>query len=160
MLKSFDWRDWRWPAGIAAASVAVALLGLNLHWAAMARERQEIRVSLERQFRSTFPEAQVVVDPLLQMNRQVATLRASSGQTGPDDFMPLLARFVQALGPRGDDALASLEYRDGALRVRFQPQRVEGRAAREQLVGSLSRQGLQLRFDNERDATATVSVRG
>jgi hypothetical protein len=37
---------------------------------------------------------------------------------------------------------------------------VEGRAAREQLVGSLSRQGLQLRFDNDRAPLATVSVRG
>jgi general secretion pathway protein L len=160
MLASFDWREWRWPAGIAAACVVAALVGLNLHWSTMARERQEIRTALEQQFRSTFPEAQVVVDPLLQMNRQVATLRARSGQSGPDDFMPLLARFVQALGPRGDDAIAALEYRDGTLRVRFQPQRVEGRAAREQLVGSLSRQGLLLRFDNERAPLATVSVGG
>jgi general secretion pathway protein L len=160
MLQSFDWRDWRWPAGLATACLVAALVGLNLHWAAMARERQEIRAALEQRFRGAFPEAQVVVDPVLQMSRQVALLRARSGQSGPDDFMPLLGRFAQAIGPRANDAVAAMEYRDGVLRVRFQPQRVEGRAVREQLVTTLSRHGLQLRFDNDRDPSATVAIRG
>jgi general secretion pathway protein L len=54
--------------------------------------------------------------------------------------------------------LAAVEYRDGTLKVRFQPQLVEGRAAREQLTEALARSGLRLRFDNERDPTATVVI--
>jgi general secretion pathway protein L len=158
MLQSFELRDWSWPIGLAAACVVAALVGLNLHWATMVRERQEIRASLERTFRSAFPEAQVVVDPVLQMNRQVAMLRARGGQSGPEDFVPLLARFSQALGPRVNDALASLEYRDGRLKVRFQPQLVDGAAAREQLAAACLRAGLRLAFDNDRDPTATVAI--
>jgi general secretion pathway protein L len=158
MMASFDPRAWRLPAALAAACVVAALAGLNLHWAQMAREKDAIRRSLEATFRGAFPQAQVVVDPLLQMSRQVATLRAGSGQSGPEDMAPLLSRFAQALGSSGIDVLAGLEYREGRLKVRFQPQRVDGRAAREQLREQCARAGLKLQFDNERDPTATVGL--
>jgi len=158
LLASFDPRAWRLPAGLAVGCVLTALLGLNLHWAQLSREKDGIRRALEASFRQAFPEAQVVVDPLLQMNRQVSALRARSGQSGPEDFAPLLARFAQAVGTQGIDSLAAAEYRDGTLKVRFQPQRVDGRAAREQLRQSCARAGLRLTFDNDRDPTATVAL--
>lgn len=160
MLAAFDPRAWRLPAALAAACVVAALVGLNLHWVQLSREKDGIRRALETSFRAAFPQAQVVVDPLLQMNRQVATLRARSGQSGPEDFVPLLARFAQAVGTQGTDALAGVEYRDGRLKVRFQPARVDGRAAREQLRQACARAGLRLTFDNDRDPTATVAIAG
>jgi general secretion pathway protein L len=158
MMASFDPRAWRVPVALAAACVVAGLVGLNLHWAQMVREKDTIRRSLESTFRGAFPQAQVVVDPVLQMSRQVATLRAGSGQSGPEDMAPLLARFAQALGSSGIDVLAGLEYREGRLKVRFQPQRVDGRAVREQLREQCARAGLKLQFDNERDPTATVGL--
>jgi len=160
MLAAFDPRAWRLPVALAAACVIASLIGLNLHWAQLSREKDALRGSLEATFRATFPQAQVVVDPLLQMTRQVADLRARSGQSGPDDFAPLVTRFAQALGPSGIDALARIDYRDGRLKVRFQPQRVDGRAAREQLRQACARAGLRLEFDNERDPTASVGLQG
>ena len=158
MLAAFDARAWRVPAALVAACVVAALAGLNLHWGQMARERDALRRSLETTFRGAFPQAQVVVDPLLQMNRNVTSLRASSGQQGPEDVVPLLARFGQALGSSGVDAIAAVEYREGRLKVRFHPQRVDGRAAREQLREACARGGLKLQFDGEREPTATVGV--
>lgn len=160
MLAAFDPRAWRLPAALAAGCVVAALVGLNLHWGQLAREKDGIRRALETSFRAAFPQAQVVVDPVLQMNRQVAALRARSGQSGPEDFVPLLARFAQAVGTQGTDALAAVEYREGRLKVRFQPARVDGRAAREQLRQACARAGLRLTFDNDRDATATVALAG
>ncbi|HYF60959.1 MAG TPA: type II secretion system protein GspL [Burkholderiaceae bacterium] len=158
MLAAFDPRAWRLPAALVAACVIASIAGLNLHWAQLARERDALRRALEGTFRATFPQAQVVVDPLLQMNRQVATLRARSGQQGPEDFVPMMSRLSQALGPNGADALAGVEFREGRLKVRFQPQRVDGRAAREQLRDACARAGLRLQFDNEREPTATVAL--
>lgn len=153
-----DWRAWRLPGGLAAAAIVMALIGLNLHWGMLARERDELRGAIEQRYRQTFPEAQVVVDPVLQMERQVAAMRTRAGQSGPDDFVPLLARFSQALGSQGADALSGVEYRDGRLRVRFQPGQFEARAVRDTLVQSCQRLGLQLRFDAEREPTATVAL--
>ena len=158
MLAAFDVRAWRVPMAIAGACLLSWLIGLNLHWIQMGREKDALRRSLESTFRGAFPTAQVVVDPLLQMNRQVADLRARSGQSGPDDFVPLMAQLGQALGPAGTDAIAGAEYREGRLKVRFQTQRVDGRAAREALRDACAKAGLTLQFDNERDPTAVVGV--
>src|SRR5690606_20900511 len=146
-LSDVDWRAWRVPAAVAAATVIVALVGLNLHWAVLANESDQLRARIEQRYRDAFPGAQVIVDPMLQMQRQVASLRARAGQSGPDDFVPLLARFSQALGAQAIDAMVAAEFREGRLRVRFQPGFFEGRAARDALVRSGQQLGLSVSFD-------------
>ena len=157
-LANVDWRAWRLPLALAAACMVVFLIGLNLHWAQMAQERNALKAQMERKFRQTFPSAQVIVDPLLQMQRQVSSLRSRSGQSGPEDFAPMVARLAKALGPRAVDSLAGIEYRDGKLRVRFQPTFVEARSMRESLREGCQRQGLNLKFDGDSQPTATVSL--
>lgn len=155
-LAGVDWRAWRLPAALAAVAVVVGLAGLNLHWAALARERALLRERMEATFRETFPSAQVVVDPLLQMQRQVADLRLRAGQSGPADFLPLLSRFSEALGPRAADAVASLEYRQGRLKVRLREGYADGRAARDSLRAACEQRGLKLEFDAQEPSTVTV----
>ena len=157
-VAEIDWRRWRLPGALAAATVVVALLGLNLHWAMLAGERDALRARIQGLYRQTFPETQVIVDPVLQMERQVAGMRTRAGQSGPDDFVPLLTRFSQALGSQANDALSGVDYRDGRLRVRFQPGQFESRAVREALGQASQRLGLQLNFDSEREPTATVAL--
>jgi general secretion pathway protein L len=157
-LSDVDWRAWRLPAALAGACAIIGLMGLNLHWGMLARERDTLRSAIERTYRQTFPDAQVIVDPVLQMERQVAVLRARAGQSGPEDFLPLLARFSQALGDQAADALAGVEYREGRLRVRFQPGRMEARELRDALARACQRLGLALSFDAEREPTATVAL--
>jgi len=99
-----------------------------------------------------------VVDPLLQMQRQVADLRLNTGHSGPDDFLPLLARFSLALGPRGNDALAALEYRGGKLRARFRAEFLDGAAARDSLRAALRQRGLKVDFEGEGESLAVVSL--
>lgn len=156
-LGSIDWLAWRLPLGLAAACLVAWLVGLNIHWAQLTSERNALKASLERKFRQTFPNTPVVVDPMLQMQRQVATLRSRSGQSGPEDFGPLLGRLPAALGGR-QDAVAGIEYREGRLRLRFAPTFVESRASREGLIEAFRRQGLQLKFDGEGQAGATLSL--
>src|SRR5690606_41930942 len=96
----------------------------------MREESQRLRAALERGFRETFPQVPVVVDPVLQMERELAGLRARAGQSGPADFVPLLARFAQALGPQAAGAMTAAGDRDGRLVVRFIPAVVQGGGAR------------------------------
>jgi general secretion pathway protein L len=157
-VADIDWRAWRLPGAFAAATAVVALAGLNFQWAMLAQERDELRSAVERRYRQTFPDAQVIVDPVLQMERQVAGMRTRAGLSGPEDFVPLLARFSQALGAQAVDSMAGVEYRDGRLRVRFQPGQFESRAVRDTLIQACQRLGLQMRFDSEREPTATVAL--
>ncbi|MEK9721085.1 MAG: type II secretion system protein GspL, partial [Quisquiliibacterium sp.] len=159
LLSAIDWRSWRLPMALACACLAVWLLGLNLHWGQMARESAQLRAGMEATFRETFPKAQVVVDPLLQMQRQVAQLRLNSGRHGADDFLPMLAGLSLALGPRANDALESLEYRAGRIRARFRASFLAGGAARETLRGALIQRGLVVEFDKSDPSLAVVRVR-
>ncbi len=158
-LASIDWRAWRIPAATAATAFVMFLIGLNLDWGRLAQERSVLKVQIESTFRQAFPSAQVVVDPMLQMQRQVAELRLKAGQTGPDDFLPLLTRFSAALGPRVSDSLAGLEYRDGRLRARFRDGFLEGSAVRESLAAACAQQGLKLQFEGEGSSLAVLSLK-
>jgi general secretion pathway protein L len=157
-LADVDWRAWRTPAAFALASVVLALVGLNVQWGMLTQERDALRTAIEQRYRQAFPETQVIVDPVLQMERQVSSLRTAAGQTGPEDFVPLLARFSQALGAQAADSLAGIEFRDGRLRVRFQPGSFDSQAVRNSLIQASQRLGLQLRFDSEREPTASVGL--
>ena len=155
---AFDWRPWRWPLAGALTCAAVAVAGLNLHWYTLAREQAELLATLDRSFAQVFPAGTTRVDPVLQMQRHVAQLRARAGQASPDDFLPLVVGLGLALGTQAQDAIGSLEYRDGRLRARFRPGIADTRAAREALELAGRRQGLRLRFDNEREPLATITV--
>ena len=155
-LAGVDWRAWRLPAALAAACVLVFLAGLNLHWASLSRERTELRAQMERMFREAFPSAQVVVDPLLQMQRQVSEMRLTTGQSGPDDFLPLVTRFSEALGPRAVDAVASLEYREGRLQVRLREGFLAGPSAEQGLRAACRQRGLKLELDARQPSTVIV----
>ena len=159
-LAQFDWRIWRLPIAVAAACLVAALIGLNLHWGMLAAEKASLRSAMETTYRNAFPGNTVVVDPSLQMRRQVTDLRARDGRQGPDDFVPMFAAFAQAIGDQGAEGLGAVEYRDGRLKVRFSPSSVEGTAKRDQLRQACSRLGLRLQFDNERDPTAIVTFQG
>lgn len=161
-LTDIDWRAWRWPAILTAASVGVFLLGLNLHWGKLAAEREQLRENMRTTLKTAFPDFpidRVPGDPADHMSRKVRDLRSNAGQTGPDDFIPLMARFSQALGAQASDSLTGLEYRDGKLRVRFQPELVKSRAKRENMRQACKRLGLVLQFDaGQSPSAARVSV--
>ncbi len=152
-----DWRRWRLPLAISACALLFYLIGLNLHWARLNQEKVALKEQIDRRFKQTFPAVPMVIDPIAQGQKALANLRARNGQSGPDDFLPLLSRFSQALGDQAGDSLSSVEYRDGKLKIRFKPEKVDAKSARENLTQSAQRLGLKLSFEDERQGLATVS---
>ncbi len=157
-LADIDWTPLRTPTAVLGATVAAGILAMNLHWGMLAQERAGLKTQLDGVFREAFPATQVIVDPVLQMRREVAALRLRAGQAAAEDFAPLLARFAQALGGQATDSMGGVEYREGRLRVRFQPGFYDSRSARDVLVRDSQRLGLALKFDGEREPTATVAL--
>jgi general secretion pathway protein L len=78
------------------------------------RERARLESRREAVFRDAFPEAKVVVDPELQMARNLAQLQRSRGLAADDDFLAGMTRAAResALPAR------SIEYANGKLVVR------------------------------------------
>jgi general secretion pathway protein L len=146
-----DWKAWRWAAVFAAAAAVVAILGLNLQWWQLGAEKKALQARMEKTYRTAFPEATAVVNPLLQMRRQIADLRVAGGSANPDDFLPL-ANALGNLLQETPNPVRSLEYRDGQLRLRFAPALVDNAAKREALATRLRGGGFTVQFNNDESA--------
>jgi general secretion pathway protein L len=148
-----SWRAWRLPAAIAAVLVLTWLIGLNVDAWLMRSEERELRAHMEATLRNAFPSTPVVLDPLAQMRRGVADLRAGAGASDPREFLPLAAAVARALPAEGD-AVRAFEFRDQTLRVDFEPRALEAAKRREALLEQISNAGLTGRLSE-----ATLSVR-
>jgi general secretion pathway protein L len=114
-------------AGIAAASVfAVHVLLTFGDWWRLSYEARERTTQMEAQFREVFPDAQVVVDAPLQMQRGLSRLRQDAGVPDASDFIPLLAAVAPALTAAGLHP-ERLRYERGTLELDVVAPEGEGR---------------------------------
>lgn len=136
-LRTPAWRPARY--GLAAL-VLTQLLGLNLwawHLHSSLDAKRAAQVAL---LQSTFPHVRAVLDAPLQMQREVALLRAAAGQPDESDLEPLL----QAAAAAWPADLAAVES------IRFEPGRLTLAASSwdagriEQFRAQLQPQGMQL----------------
>jgi general secretion pathway protein L len=110
--------EWR-PARIALLIVLlVHILGINAFAWRSLKQLDQQRLAIRDLLVSTFPHVSVVVDPPLQMDRELNLLRQASGGLSPRDLESLLG----ALGSAGESVLTegaptSIDFNPGELRV-------------------------------------------
>ncbi len=151
-----SWRAWRVPAALAAALALTWLVGLNVDAWLMRREESALRAHMEATLRGAFPSTPVILDPLKQMRRGVADLRAGAGASDPREFLPLATAVARAL-PAENDAVRAMEFRDQVLRVDFEPRALDAPKKRELVLEQISTGGLTGRFS---EATLSVRAKG
>ncbi|MBI0326809.1 type II secretion system protein GspL [Burkholderia plantarii] len=110
------------PAALVAATLVVAVIGVNLHWWRLARERDAISAQITETLLTAFPKTTTVLDPPEQMTRQIDQLRIAAGELSPNDFLALASGVARSLGPLPANGIASLDYHDRRLDVGFKPQ--------------------------------------
>lgn len=98
--------------GLGAVLVAAYFLVSLAQWGWLAWLQHGYRETLVARYREAFPEG-ALVDPVLQMQRQLDTRRRLAGELGAGDFLQLLAR----LETPGDGGLLleRLDYGSGRL---------------------------------------------
>ncbi|MBN8766431.1 MAG: type II secretion system protein GspL [Thiobacillus sp.] len=134
-----DWSAWRLPLILAGLIALLQIGATTTEWWLLSREKQTLQATMEKHFRAAFPDARVVVDAPLQMQRNLAELRGAAGQMSPTDFLPLLARTAAALDAGSRNGLRAIHYEAGQLRLDLP---VTDRAAAEQLLQRLADAGL------------------
>jgi general secretion pathway protein L len=113
LLRAPQWRPARWAAALL---VAVQLVGLNA-WAWKERSSLAAKKDASRAILTqAFPNVRVVVDPPVQMEREVAALRQRTGAASGSDLEAMLGALA-AVAPAGR-TLTSIEYSGTELRVR------------------------------------------
>lgn len=145
----FDWRPWRWPAVLAALLLLVNAGALNYEWWRLSREAATLRGALTQIYRAAYPNETVIVDPVAQMAQKIALGKRDAGQTGPDDFATLAAKFGEAWGsvamePAARANIAALDYRERALYVRLKAGASASSAQTGALRAALASRGLAL----------------
>jgi general secretion pathway protein L len=110
------------PVALLAAALIVSMIGINIQWIQLARQRDAINAQMTETLLNAFPKTTVVLDAPDQMSRQLDRLRLASGQLSPADFLSIADSFARALGPIPVNGIAALDYRDRKLDVTFKPE--------------------------------------
>ena len=145
------------PLVWAAVALGTFIVGMNAYFFKLETELRDLRAQMETSFRSAFPEATAVVDPVLQTQRQLGGLRARAGLASADDFSVLNAQLAQLLSTAPLGSVAGLEFRDGSLKVKFKPGTAENPGLQNALRAQAIQQGLNLRFEADGSARLTPS---
>ncbi|KAA0086133.1 type II secretion system protein GspL [Paraburkholderia sp. T12-10] len=114
-------RRLRLPISLAAAALLVAVIGANVQWMMLARERDALTAQMTELLLNAFPKTTVVLDPPSQMTTQLEHLRVAAGELSPSDYLSLAARLDRSLGAVPVNGIAALDYHDRRLDVTFKP---------------------------------------
>jgi general secretion pathway protein L len=143
--------------GVAAVTF---IAGMNAYFFKLESEASSLRGQMETAYRSAFPNATTQTDASLIViltQRELSSLRARAGIASTDDFSVLNAQLAQLLSTAPLGSVAGLEYRDGALKVKFKPGIVDNPALQNALRAQAIQQGLTLRFEGDASARLTPS---
>lgn len=141
---------------ILLAALLIETVGANIEWAMLSHEKTSVSRDMERTFRKAFGESTTVVNPPLQMQRNIAVLRHSAGLPDESDFLPLLDQASGALSRLPSGSVAALHYESGRLDVDVKlPSAVEARSLQQRLQD----RGLSIRLGDMRDTGNGVETR-
>lgn len=110
---ALTWRLSRQAVVLVAAIVILQLAFTAADAWRLQREHHALEARREALFREAFPEAKVVVDPELQMARNLGDLRRTRGQAGGDEFLLQLTRAAERGAP-----VRGIEFANGKLTTR------------------------------------------
>ena len=114
-------KSWRIPAWLAGATVLIAIVAGNLDWLMLSRQHAAMLDQQVELLMSTFPKTAEVLDPPVQMTRQLDRLRTAAGELAPDDFLSLSNGLARSLGPLPPGAIAEITYKERTLQITFAP---------------------------------------
>jgi general secretion pathway protein L len=100
---------------MAAAALAVHAVSLVADWSLLRNEQRGLRAQMEARFRSAFPDAVAVADPVLQMRRQLALARHRAAIPDAGDFAPMIEKVAIAFKDLPPGGLRTVSYESGRM---------------------------------------------
>lgn len=141
------------PLIYAGIAVAVFLVGMNTYWLKLQSEESALKERSMNAFRSNFPSYTAIpgggdIGMLSRVTqREMGGLRARTGIASADDFSVLNAQAAQMLTLAPLGSIAGIEYRDGAMRVKFKPGTADSPGFQNSLRAQAIQQGVDVRFE-------------
>lgn len=99
------------PAAVMLAIWLLGSLGFNTwEWWHLKSTHENLKQEMTKVFRQTFPDARVVQDPALQMQRLLEELQGKSGKSSQADALPLLGNVAPVIQAHPQIKLRSIQY--------------------------------------------------
>jgi general secretion pathway protein L len=137
----------------------IEMLGTNLKWAMLLKEKNQQIKAMQHTFRATFGDAVTLVNAPLQMQRNLAELRHVAGVPDTGDFLPLLGLASPSLAALPLGSVVAMHYEAARLDIDI---RLARRDDFLKLKQQMQNSGLSVRIGDIRDmgniAEARVSV--
>ncbi|TCV83415.1 type II secretion system protein GspL [Sulfurirhabdus autotrophica] len=116
-----DWlTKYKLPLILAGLILLLQFGGGITEWSILTYQKHQLENQIQQFFHQAFPEAKVIVDAPLQMQRNLAQLRHAKGLSDPTDFLPMLAKVVPLLSQSGMVIAQDLQYDNGILKISLQ----------------------------------------
>ncbi len=136
-------RPLRWSV---SAFLLVQLLGLNLYAWQLRQQLQDTRTQQRQALQTAFPTVKLVIDPVIQMQRELDGLRQRSGTAEAADLEALLASMGRAAVSASWSGLAAIEHDASSTRLTANSL---GEALLRGWQGQLSAAGLQAQTEDQ-----------
>jgi len=148
------WNQWR--LNIILLLGAVLLYGFLVvsGYVQLRNESRDLSSRIEAVFRQTFPSAQKVVKPRVQMENRLQSLRAAAA--GQDSFLFLVRNISPLLLQTEGFVLQGLRYKEGGLGLDFA---VKNLQVLDELKGRLSQTGLAVEIQTASSRDGQVRAR-
>ncbi|HKB58702.1 MAG TPA: type II secretion system protein GspL [Gallionellaceae bacterium] len=111
------WPKLRPAVAIVLLLLFVEMLGTNLEWAMLARQRAELQEQMAASFRRAFGREAALVNAPLQMQRDMAELRHAKGVPDRGDFLTLMDLAARPLAGLPAGSVREFYFENGKLEV-------------------------------------------
>jgi general secretion pathway protein L len=143
-------------AFVLLAALLIETLGTNIEWMLLNHKKTAVTLDMERTFHKAFGEASTVVNPPLQMQRNIAALRHTAGVPDEADFLSLLDQASSTLSALPNGSITALHYESARLDVDI---KLRNDAEIHTLQQSLQGKGLSIRLGEIRNTGNAVETR-
>lgn len=111
------WPKLRPAVFLLLAVLVVEVVGSNIEWAMLVYEKNQLTKNMQHTFRATFGETVTLVNPSLQMQRNLAEAKHVSGIPDAGDFLPLFNRASGSLTALPAGSVVGMHYESGRLDI-------------------------------------------
>lgn len=130
------------PIYILLAVILIETLGTNIEWGLLNYRKTNFTQEIEKTFHKAFGENSIVVNPPLQMQRNIAALRHGAGLPDDADFLSLLDQSSLALALLPIASIKAMHYESGRIDIDI---KLSGEAEIFGLLQHLQSNGLSIR---------------
>ncbi len=114
------WRPWRLTAALLLFFGILKMTDLAISYQQLQQNTQQLNQQIEQIYRQTFPQAQKIVNPRVQMEQQLKELTAKTMHTPAANFLVMLSQLSPILMKTTQLNVREIHFQNGKLELNLE----------------------------------------